>query len=113
MQFDARYSVLGTTIYFCLASPLPKLHLGFSFALLAIAVSKPKQSSSIYRMLLAMERSISGRKFSPVIAQYLDRFACSAGHLVGAKNLCEKVQTRTVLRKFEQYPHILWKFESL
>ena len=22
MQFDARYSVLGTTIYFCLASPL-------------------------------------------------------------------------------------------
>ena len=38
-------------------------------ALLSILVSKPTESSIIYRILLAVERSISGRDCSPVIIQ--------------------------------------------
>ena len=41
----------------------------FLLAFLSILVSKPTVSSIIYRMLLAVERNISGRNCSPVIIQ--------------------------------------------
>ena len=41
----------------------------FLLVLLSILVSKPTVSSMIYRVLSAVERSISGRNCSPVIIQ--------------------------------------------